>query len=206
MSKLILPFNGRVKMTSKFGMRTLNGSTDFHGGWDLVGIDDPAVIAPCDAVVGTSAMVTDHRDSTWEWGNFIRLDAKFNGENIYIFLCHLDGRYVKQGDRVRAGQHIGLMGNTGYSFGAHTHTEIRNEFATPLDPSAFFAIPNEAGTYRNDSLDESLDNTPDEYAQEAVNWAVANDILRGSTNGDYKLHDNITRQDMLVFLHRSHNI
>lgn len=48
------------------------------------------------------------------------------------------------------------------------------------------------------------DNTPDDYAKEAVEWAVSKGILRG--DGDsYKLHSNITRQDMLVFLYRAMN-
>ena len=47
------------------------------------------------------------------------------------------------------------------------------------------------------------DNTPDKYAKTAVDWAVKNGILAGDGNGDYKLHSNVTRQDMLVFLHRA---
>lgn len=48
-----------------------------------------------------------------------------------------------------------------------------------------------------------LDNTPDAYAVDAVNWAVANGILKGTAKGDYKLHSSITRQDMLTFLYRA---
>lgn len=47
------------------------------------------------------------------------------------------------------------------------------------------------------------DNTPDAYAKEAVEWAVKEGILKGNENGDYMLHSNVTRQDMLVFLHRA---
>ena len=47
------------------------------------------------------------------------------------------------------------------------------------------------------------DNTPDSYAKEAIDWAVKKGILAGDSNGDYKLHSNITRQDALVFLHRA---
>ena len=49
------------------------------------------------------------------------------------------------------------------------------------------------------------DNTPDEYAKEAVEWALKEGILKGTTDGDYKLHSPIIRQDMLVFLYRSCN-
>lgn len=50
------------------------------------------------------------------------------------------------------------------------------------------------------------DNTPDEWAREAVNWAVKNKILFGDEHGNYKLHDNCTRQEMLVFLKRLHDL
>lgn len=47
------------------------------------------------------------------------------------------------------------------------------------------------------------DNIADEYATEAVKWAIDNGILRGDGNGNYKLHSNISRQDMIVFLYRA---
>jgi N-acetylmuramoyl-L-alanine amidase CwlA len=49
------------------------------------------------------------------------------------------------------------------------------------------------------------DNTPDAYAKEAITWAVNNGILRGTAEGDYMLHTAVTRQDVLVFLHRAFN-
>ena len=50
---------------------------------------------------------------------------------------------------------------------------------------------------------KSNDNTPDNYAAEAVNWALSNNILRGNDKGNLHLHDNCTRQDMLVFIHKA---
>jgi len=50
---------------------------------------------------------------------------------------------------------------------------------------------------------EATDNTADAYAADAVKWAIDNGILRGDSNGDYKLHNNISRQDMIVFLYRA---
>lgn len=48
-----------------------------------------------------------------------------------------------------------------------------------------------------------VDNTPDKYAKTAIDWAAKNGLLAGDEKGDYKLHSNITRQDMLVFLYRA---
>lgn len=46
------------------------------------------------------------------------------------------------------------------------------------------------------------DNTPDAWAAEAVNNAVKNGILYGDDTGNYKLHSECTRQEMLIFLYR----
>lgn len=48
----------------------------------------------------------------------------------------------------------------------------------------------------------AADNVPDGYAAAAVAWAREKNILRGDGGGDWKLHEAVTRQDMLVFLHR----
>lgn len=50
------------------------------------------------------------------------------------------------------------------------------------------------------------DNVPDAYAAEAVEWATNNGILKGTDKGDYMLHSPVTRQDMLVFLHRAQQL
>lgn len=50
------------------------------------------------------------------------------------------------------------------------------------------------------------DNTPDSWAKEAVEWAVNNKILMGDEKGNYKLHDDCTRQEMLVFLNRLYKL
>lgn len=50
-----------------------------------------------------------------------------------------------------------------------------------------------------------LDNTPNAYAESAVKWALEQGILKGDDKGDYRLHDNISRQDLLVMLYRALN-
>lgn len=51
-----------------------------------------------------------------------------------------------------------------------------------------------------------LDNTPDVWAKQAVEWAIKNKILLGDENGNLKLHDNCTRQEVLVFINRLYNL
>ena len=43
---MIIPFTtDRVKLTSGYGSRILGGKTDFHGGYDLVGVGSTDVTA-----------------------------------------------------------------------------------------------------------------------------------------------------------------
>ena len=43
---------------------------------------------------------------------------------------------------------------------------------------------------------------PTAYAREAVEWAVAEGLLRGDDTGNLRLHEPITRQDVVVLLYR----
>lgn len=47
-----------------------------------------------------------------------------------------------------------------------------------------------------------LDNAASAWAQEAVDWALANRVLVGDTNGDLALHRALTREEAMVFLQR----
>ncbi len=59
-------------------------------------------------------------------------------------------------------------------------------------------------TFKNLPKEEKkMDNTPNAYAEQAVRWARKNGIIVGGTDGDLRLHTPVTRQDMLVFLHRA---
>lgn len=53
---------------------------------------------------------------------------------------------------------------------------------------------------------DKLDNTPDSYAKETVNWALKNKILLGDDKGNLKLHEPVTRQDVLVFIKRTYDL
>lgn len=140
-------YSGKYKVTSPFGMRTLNGVRAEHKGIDVVGLTDKHICAVVPGVVAASTIITDKSDRTWEWGNYVRVDGD-DGRRYYY--CHMDKRLVSVGRRVKIGDHLGIEGNTGYSFGSHCHFEVRDGSGNSIDPAPFLGIPNAVGEYGAD--------------------------------------------------------
>ncbi|MBQ5389585.1 MAG: M23 family metallopeptidase [Clostridia bacterium] len=152
---MIIPFRcNSVRVTSPFGERTLSGEKNWHSGYDMVGVGSCFVTAAVGGVVVQSRIVTDKSNATWQWGNYvcIKTDA-----GQYHYYCHLASRTVAKGQYVRAGDKLGVMGNTGYSFGAHLHFEVRAaDGKTLICPESVLGIPNQTGTYQVSSLTADL--------------------------------------------------
>lgn len=137
----MLIFKGRNRVTSGF---QLSDRPD-HNGLDIVGDDSKDILCPVEGTVKSSTIITNKNDPTWEWGNYVRVDDK-NGNRLYF--CHMESRAVSVGQKVSPGTKLGVMGNTGYSFGAHTHFEARkSDNKTLLNPATYLGIPNAKGTY-----------------------------------------------------------
>lgn len=215
MATLKLPYRGKVSLTSPYGSRTLNGVAGWHNGVDLVGQSEKIIRAPCDATVGVSTMIPQETDKTltWQWGNYVRLDC---AGGMRIYLCHMSQRLVSAGQTVKTGDPLGIEGSTGYSFGNHCHFEIRIN-NTPVDPTPYLGISNTAGVYENATEAPANTaanlatggtpgdgNTPHDWAAAAVAWSIATKILRGDSTSkpNYRLNDPVTREEMIVFLHR----
>jgi len=126
-----MPFCGRVRVTSGFGWRMLNGARDFHNGVDLVGIDSPDIRSPLDGTVILSCYGT-------ECGYQMQIYTK-SGRTM--FFCHMKTLCAKNGDTVVQGQKIGVMGATGTKcFGAHLHFGVyegKGRNGTVLDAEKF---------------------------------------------------------------------
>ncbi len=61
------------------------------------------------------------------YGNVVFIEHDFGWENqpIYTLYAHLQSAVVQTGQRVEAGDPIGINGNSGNSTGAHVHFEVR---------------------------------------------------------------------------------
>lgn len=140
----MLIFKGRNRVTSGY---RLPDRPD-HNGLDIVGDDSRDILCPVEGIVRSSTMVTSHSTSTWEWGNYVRVDDL---QGNRLFFCHMDSRAVKVGQKVYPGTKLGVMGNTGLSDGAHTHFEVRKSNGkTIMNPADYLEIRNAKGTYMGD--------------------------------------------------------
>lgn len=48
-----------------------------------------------------------------------------------------------------------------------------------------------------------MDNTPDSYARDDIEWALQHRILLGDSQGNLKLHEPLTRQDAICLIRRA---
>lgn len=207
-------YQGQFKVTSKFGVRVLNGEWDDHMGIDIVGITDKLIRAVVAGVVVSSTMLDRAKDTTdtWQWGNYVCVLGD-DGKRYYY--CHMSERRVVVGQRVEVGGVLGVEGYTGYCVpagprGSHCHFEVRDTSGVSVNPAPFLGIPNAAGTYGQEmeedmaeKQDERRTNSePQEWAAEAVEWAVENGIIYGDGDGNLMLRETCTREQVLVFVYR----
>ena len=121
-------------VTSEFGYRR---GWQFHYGIDTrLKTGDPI----CSSFDGMVRIVQRGRS----YGNYIVI-RHFNGlETVY---GHLSKHLVKVNQIVRAGEIIGLGGNTGRSTGPHLHYEIRY-LGQPISPRDLIDFENHTAIYR----------------------------------------------------------
>lgn len=59
------------------------------------------------------------------YGNYVVLQTRYKLRTRQVLYAHLSKNTVKVGQKVKAGDQIGLSGDTGNAFGAHLHYEER---------------------------------------------------------------------------------
>ncbi len=110
------PFVVGVAMSSGYGQRWGR----LHAGIDLV----PGNGAPIQVIAdGTVRIATE---SGGAYGVTVYVDHIIDGEVVTSHYAHMQygSLRVKAGDKVKVGDIVGLVGNTGRSYGAHLHFEI----------------------------------------------------------------------------------
>ena len=111
----IRPARGWI--SSRFGYRIspFTGRREFHKGLDIANRKGTPIIVPADGVVafvGKKGLL----------GKMITID---HGHGMVTRYGHIRKAMKKQGEAVKRGDTIALMGNTGRSTGPHLHYEVR---------------------------------------------------------------------------------
>jgi hypothetical protein len=124
-----VPGTGPENISSGFGYRThpILKIRRFHDG-----IDSPAPTGkPVFAAAGGTVIFAGQLGG---FGNTVILET---GDGLELLYGHLSAIGVRQGERVKTGQSLGAVGNTGDSTGPHLHFTVRKN-RLPVDPMKFF--------------------------------------------------------------------
>jgi murein DD-endopeptidase MepM/ murein hydrolase activator NlpD len=115
-------------ISSVFGFRTspFTGQREFHKGLDIAARTGTPIIAPA------SGMVT----FVGKKGSYGLVAVINHGHGVVTRYGHLKNCMVKSGDRVKRGDKIALIGNSGRTTGPHLHYEV-NVNGIPVNPQQY---------------------------------------------------------------------
>ena len=127
-SKIVMPLNREISITSTYGIRThpIFGVTKFHNGIDMKA-NYENVYSVLDGIVTETGW--DNKGA----GNYIKIKHFNRFETAYL---HLSEIYYRVGERVKAGFIIAKSGNSGNSTGPHLHFSVK-EFGQSINPLHF---------------------------------------------------------------------
>lgn len=116
------------RVSSPYGYRASMG--DFHKGMDISNghsLGTPIVASAGGKVILAQKWDGHTKTGMQSYGNCIMIDhGKGEDGKTYVTLyAHCNSINVSVGQTVKQGQQIGKIGNTGNSFGAHLHFEMR---------------------------------------------------------------------------------
>ncbi|QWW20631.1 M23 family metallopeptidase [Schaalia sp. 19OD2882] len=126
---------GAYEITSPYGPRIspISGQLLMHEGIDMSGAMGEPLYSVADGVV--TEVSENSRSGALVGIKHVGQD----GEVFYSYYLHqyMDKILVKQGEEVKAGQHIGAIGSNGWSTGPHLHFEIHDSADKHVDPQAW---------------------------------------------------------------------
>jgi len=134
--------------TSGFGRRRspYTQQLEFHAGLDLAAPVGTPIAAAADGVVTFAGTVEASRRS--DWWRLGRVVAIRHGDGFVTLYGHCEKLLVRDGQRVRGGERIATVGDSGWSMGPHLHYEVRRQVGRdrfePMDPGSYFLDSPEA--------------------------------------------------------------
>lgn len=156
------PFQVPFVLTSPYGvLRDYDGDgvyDDLHEGADYDIIGGPADSKE-PVICGVNGVVKRSIASTGAYGNYVIVGTSYNGYAIDIWYCHMDARYVNQGDAVSKGTYLGELGGTGGEWAEHVHINMQVEGLGNNDPR--YVIPNTLDPHKYMDMTPAVPNKVD---------------------------------------------
>lgn len=122
----IWPTRGFVSSTFGYRVSPFTSVKRMHEGLDIAAPRGTDVFAPADGVVTFSGV-------KGAYGNLLVLD---HGYGLVTRYGHLSQILVQPGTRVKRGERVARVGNTGRSTGDHLHYEVRID-GVPVNPTRY---------------------------------------------------------------------
>ena len=146
------PFKGPNRVSSAYGNRTYYNPrrgwvTEFHRGQDIVADDGNWTVREC---TGGKCVRVNYDASR---GHYVDIQTDANTFERYQ---HMDKIYVKVGDNVPQGTHVGLAGSSGDVTGRHLHFGVYRggtAEANAIAPMPWSDVKNGGTTPGNDNCD-----------------------------------------------------
>lgn len=109
-----------------------------HNGIDVVNKNYTLgnIIAHTDGVVSEARDGLGNMKGSNSYGNYVKIKHDNGYSTLYAHLAKGTVR-VSAGTKVSKGQVLGFMGDSGNSYGAHLHFEVRNESDGRIDPTPY---------------------------------------------------------------------
>jgi murein DD-endopeptidase MepM/ murein hydrolase activator NlpD len=124
------PLSANTTISSFFGYRSCSGCSTMHSGIDFT----PGAGVPIEAIADGVVVGSSVADGSW--GVHVTIEHDIDGVTYRSAYAHMQSgsMTLSLGDTVKRGQVIGLVGNTGQSFGAHLHFVIQTADGTFINP------------------------------------------------------------------------
>lgn len=112
---MAMPLNGTSTSSFAYRVHPITGKYSMHGGVDIAADQGSDICAAMDGIVRSAK-------SDASSGNYLILD---HNESLATMYAHCQELLVEEGETVKKGQVIALVGSTGMSTGPHLHFEVR---------------------------------------------------------------------------------
>ncbi|MFZ9028665.1 MAG: peptidoglycan DD-metalloendopeptidase family protein [Crocinitomicaceae bacterium] len=181
-----IPFDGVI--TSSFGWRKGRN----HNGTDIDLSTGDTVRAAWSGKI---------RYAQYNNGGFGNLVIIRHENGLETFYAHLSKHLVVPNQEVKAGEPIGLGGNTGHSYGSHLHFEVRF-YDIPLDPEKVIDFKNKE--VRDENLLVHKGTFGRGYSVRGSNYSSGTTASSASSSSSGKKYYRVRSGDTLSGIARKH--